>query len=147
MLVHLQEYPLRPLIVLGVCGVNAAIPVESIAQHLELACEVCDVVFCNYGRMDVVLDGIVFRGQAESIKADGEQNIVALHPLFAGDDIHGSERSGVTDMQSLTRGVRELDQSVELGTGRVAGYGRIGLGLLPICLPLLFNCCKIVFHF
>ena len=71
-LVHLQEYPLRPLIVVGVCGVHAAIPVEAVAQHLELACEVCDVVFCNYGRMDVVLDGIVFRRQAECIKADGE---------------------------------------------------------------------------
>ena len=145
-LIHLEEYPLRPLIVLGVGGIDAAIPVKAVAEHFQLAGEVCDIVFGDYCRMDMVFDSIVFRRQAESVKAYREQNIVALHALFTGDYIKSGERSGVADMKPLTRRVRELDQSVELGTGSITGNCRIGLGLFPDRLPLLFNCCEIVFH-
>ena len=36
------------------------------------------------GGVDVVLDGVVLRGQAEGIKADGEQHVVAVHPASCG---------------------------------------------------------------
>ena len=142
---HLQEYPLRPLVVLGVGGVHAAVPVKAVSQHLQLLGEILDVVLRDDGRVDVVLDGIVLRGQAESIEADGEQYIIALHPLFAGDDIHSRKGAGMPHVQALAGGIRKLDQPVELGSF-VAGDGGIGLCLLPVGLPLLFNGRKIVIH-
>ena len=48
-------------------------------------------------------------------------------------------------MQTLSRGIGELDQAVELGPG-IAGDGAVGLGFFPIVLPFLFNGRKIVIH-
>lgn len=48
-------------------------------------------------------------------------------------------------VQALAGGIRKLDQPVELGPF-VAGNGGIGLCLLPVGLPLLFNGRKIVIH-
>ena len=93
----------------------------------------------------MVLDGVVLRGQAEGIEADGVQDVVALHALFTGDDVHGREGPGVAHMEALTGGVGELDEAVELGA-LVPGDGGVGLGLLPPLLPLLFNGGKIILH-
>ena len=95
--------------------------------------------------MDVVLDGEVLRRQAESVEADRVQDIIALHPLFAADDVHRGERARMADVQARGRGVRELDEAVELGA-LVPGDGGVGLGLLPLLLPFLLDGCKIVFH-
>ena len=70
-LVHLEEDPLRPLIVLRVCRVDDAVPVEAVAEHLELAGEVFDVLLRDNCRMDMVLDGEVLGRQAKGIEADG----------------------------------------------------------------------------
>ncbi len=78
-------------------------------------------------------------------KADGVQDVVALHPLFAADDIHRRERARMADVQTRGRGIRELDEAVELRLV-AAGNGGIGLGLLPFFLPFLLDGCKIVFH-
>ena len=43
-LVQLQEDPLGPLVVLGVGGVDLAIPVKGEAQRLELAAEMVHVL-------------------------------------------------------------------------------------------------------
>ena len=145
MLEHLEEDPLRPLVVLRIGGVHAAIPIEAVAQHFQLLGEVLDVVLGNNGGMDMVLDGVVLRGQAEGIEADGEQNVIALHALLAGDDIHSREGAGMTHMQTLTGGIGELNESIELGA-LVAGDGGVGLGLFPVGLPFLFNGRKIVIH-
>ena len=52
----------------------------------------------------------------------------------------------MADVQPLTGGVGELDQSVELRAGRVAGDGGVGLRLFPVCLPFFLNGCEIVLH-
>ena len=93
----------------------------------------------------MVLDGIVLRGQTESIEADGEQHVIALHPLFAGDDIHSRKGAGMPHVQALAGGIRKLDEPVELGSF-VTGNGGIGLCLLPVSLPFLLNGRKIVIH-
>ena len=95
--------------------------------------------------MDVVLDGEVFRRQAEGVKADGVQDVIALHALFAADDIHGRKRARMADVKAGGGRVWEFDQAVELRL-LIAGDGGIGLLLLPFFLPLLLNGCKIVFH-
>ena len=94
----------------------------------------------------MVFDGVVLRRQAERVKAYREKDVVALHTLFAGDDVHRGIGSGVANVQPLPGGVRELDKGVELGL-IAARHGGVGLRLLPALLPFLFYCCKIVFHF
>ena len=142
---HLLEDPLGPLVVAGVGGVDAAVPIETVAQHFQLAGEVGDVLLGDDGGVDMVLDGVVLRGQAEGIEADGVQDVVALHALFTGDDVHGREGPGMAHMETLTGGVGELDEAVELGA-LVPGDGGVGLGLLPPLLPLFLDGSKIVLH-
>ena len=146
MLEQLQEDPLRPLVILGVGGVHAAIPVETVAQHLQLTGEILDVLLSDHGGVDVVFDGEVLRGQAESVKADGEQDVVALHALFAGHHVDGREGTGMPHVQAGRGGVGELDEPVELFAGLVAGDGGVGLGLFPVVLPFFLNGRKIVLH-
>ena len=146
LLEQLEEDPLGPFVVAGVRGVHHPVPVEGIAQHVKLLGEVGDVLLGNDGRMDVVLDGVVLRGQAKGIKADGEQHVVTLHPLLAADDVHGGEGTGVAHVEALTGGIGELDEAVELLPGLVPGDSGEGLFLQPLLLPFLFNGCKIVLH-
>ena len=49
-------------------------------------------------------------------------------------------------METLTGGIGELDESIELLPCLVAGDGGEGLFLQPLLLPLLFNGGKIVLH-
>ena len=144
---QLEEDPLRPLIVAGIGGVDLAIPVKGIAQHFQLLAEVMDVVLRHLGRVDVHLDGVVLCGQTERIIADGEQHIVTVHALLAGDDIHCGIGTGVTHMETLSGGIGELHQTVPLLAGGVTGHGVEGIGLLPALLPFLLNGGKIVLHF
>ena len=145
MLEHLQEDPLRPLVVIGVGGVHHTVPVEAVAEHLELAGEVLDVLLRDDGGMDVVLDGKVLGRQAEGVKADGIEDVVALHPLLAADDVHCRKGARMADVQSGGGRVRELDEPVEFRS-RVAGHGGVGLFLLPLVLPFFLNGCEIVLH-
>ena len=145
MLVHLQEDPLRPAVIIRVGRVDDAVPIKAVAEHLELAGEILDVFLRDDGGMDVVLDGKVFRRQAKGVKADGVQDVIALHALFAADDIHGCKRTRMADMKTGSGGVWELDQAVKLWLF-VPSDGGIGLLLLPFFLPFLLNGCKIVFH-
>ena len=113
---------------------------------MELLAEVLDVVVGHLGGVDVVLNGVVLCGQAEGVIADGEQDVVALHPLFPADDVHSGKGAGMAHMEPLTRGIRELNEAVKLFTGLVAGHSGKGLFLQPLLLPFLFNGCKIVLH-
>ena len=142
-LVELKEDPLRPLIVAGIGGVDLAVPIKAEAQHLELLTEMIDVSLSDNSRMNVVLNGEVFSGQAESIPADGEQHVIALQALFAADDIHGRVRARMTDVQSGSRRIGELDQRIVLGLGKIVAGGK-GLFLVPDLLPFLFNGSKII---
>ena len=143
---ELEEYPLGPLVVVGIGGVHAAVPVEAITQHLELPGEILDVLLGDNGGMYMVLDGEVLRGEAEGIEANGEEHIVPLHALFPGDHINSGKGPWMTHMEACRRGIRELDEAVELFSGLVAGDGGVGLGLFPVVLPFLFNGRKIVLH-
>ena len=145
LLEQLEEDPLGPLVVAGVGGVHDAVPVEGIAQHLQLLGEVGDVVVGDLGGVDVVLDGVVLGGQAEGVIAHGEEDVVALHPALPGHHVHGGVGPGVAHVQALAGGIGELYQSVVLGLG-VAGNGMVAAGLCPAVLPFAFDAVKLVFQ-
>ena len=107
-LVELKENPLGPLVVGGVGGVHTAVPVEGVSQHVELPGEVFDVLLGDNGGVDVVLDGEVLGGQAEGVVADGQQDIVPVHPLLPGDDVHGGVGPGMSHVKARPGGVGEL---------------------------------------
>ena len=111
---------------------------------MELAGKVSNVVLGHLSGMDVILDGEVLSRQAEGVVADGEQHIIAVHPLLPGDHVHGGVGPGMAHMQAGGGGVGELYQAVELGLGGVAVLAGEGLFLLPPALPLLFDGCEIV---
>ena len=113
---------------------------------MELLAEVLDVVVGHLGGVDVVLNGVVLCGQAEGVIADGEQDVVALHPLLPADDVHGGEGPCVAHVEPLAGGIGELDQAEELLPSLVPRDGGEGLLLQPLFLPLLFDTCKIVLH-
>ena len=52
----------------------------------------------------MILDGVVLGRQAERVKADREQNVVALHPALAADDVHRRKRARVADVQAWPEG-------------------------------------------
>ena len=143
---ELEEDPLGPFVVFRVSGVDDPVPVEGIAQHLKLLGEVGNVIVGHLGRMDVVFDGVVFRGQAEGVVAHGKQDVISLHPLLAGHHVHGGVGAGVAYMKSLARGIGKLHQTVELRLGGVPCLGGEGLLLQPLLLPLAFNGVGIILH-
>ena len=113
---------------------------------MQLAGEVLDVGLGDHGWVHMVLDGKVLSGQAKGIIPDGEKDIVAVHPLLSGDDVHCGVGTGVTDVETCTGGIGELHQAVELGLALDEVLGLIGLFFLPLLLPFLLNGTKIILH-
>ena len=133
-----QKNPLGPFIVGGIGGVDLTCVVEAETQALELLAEVVDVLFGDHGRMDLVFDGIVLRGQAKGIITDGVKDVVALHAALAGDDVQRRVGAWMAHMQAISAGVGELDQAIVFGL--VAG--KLGIehaAVQPTLLPFLFN--------
>ncbi len=77
---------------------------------------------------------VVFRRQSESVKADGEKYVIALHAAFSGDYVHCCIGSRVTYVQTLSRGIGKLDKGVVLGLFAVIIRG-ISLFFEPALLP------------
>ena len=88
--------------------------------------------------MDVVLDGKVLGRQAKCIPAHRIQHVIALHTLFARNNIQRSIRARVAYMQALTGRVRKLNQRIEFFF--IAAVFRFeAMCLIPDVLPLFFN--------
>ena len=141
---HLQENPLCPMEIIRVSSVDFPIPVKGHTQCLQLRLKSCNIV-CGYDcRMNLMLDGIVFSRQTECIPTHREQNIIAFHSPLSGNDIHCGIRSWVSDVQTLTRWVREFDQCIELRFCIIILCVERVM-LRPIPLPLCFNGSKVIF--
>ena len=143
LLEQLQENPLGPLVVARVGGIDLTRPVERQTKALELALEACDVLLGNLCRMNMVLDGKVLSRQTECIPAHRIQHVVALHALFARNDIQRGVGARMAYMQTLTGRIRELYERVELLLVRVI-LGMEALLLVPDILPFLFYLFMIV---
>ena len=145
LLEQLDEDPLRPLIVLGVGGVDLAVPVKGQAQRLELALEAGHILGGDDLGVDVVFQGVVLGRQAEGVPAHGVQDVIAALTLFARDDVQRGVAARMADVQARGGRVRELDQRVEFRLGMV-DFGMEGILVLPDLLPFGLNCFKVVFH-
>ena len=143
---HLQESPLRPLVVGRVAGADFAVPVEREAYAVELAAVARDVLHRGHLGMLARLDGILLGGKAECIIAHGMEHVEAPEPLVAGVDVAGDVTEGVSHVKSRTAGVREHVQDVVFWLGGVLD-GLVGLVGRPICLPFAFDRFEIVIHF
>ena len=67
----------------------------------------------DYPRVGVSLYRIVLGRQAESVKADGKKDVVALKPSLPRDDLKTRIRLDVADVHTCAAGVREFDKAVE----------------------------------
>ena len=142
----LEEDPLRPAYVVDVGGGQGAALVVGQTQATQLAAHIGDVFFRRDARVLAGLDCVLFGGQAEGVVAHGVQDVVPVHAVEAGDGVGCDVAQGVSDVQSLTRGVGEHVEEEERGAlGEVAGQVAHGVvrvessALIPQVLPLRFD--------
>ena len=137
-LVHFQEEPLVPAIVLGFAGGDFARPVVAEIHALMLALHFADVEVRPFAGMAFVVDGRVFGGQTKGVPTHGVQHIVSAHPLITGQRIAYRVVAQVPDVKSAAW-IRKHFEQVILGLRRTF-FRRVQVGLLrPDGLPLEFN--------
>ena len=142
---QLQENPLRPLVVVRVGRREFPRPVKREADLLQLVGKVRDILLRDDMRMRIRLDGVVFRGKAERIKADREQDVIALHAAFSREHLNGAVGFDMSYMHTLAGRIRELHESVPLRLFvKIHRLERIGVG--PCLLPFRLNFTEVVFH-
>ena len=139
MLIHLNEDPLGPLIVIGIDGGNLFAPVVGEAKGLDLILEVRDVLPGEDLRMLVVLDRELLSRKAEGIPAHWMEDVIALHSLHTADDVSGRISLRVSDMKTLAGWIREHIQRVEFWFGEIVSVAIIGVLIRPDFAPLLLN--------
>ncbi|MGX1120660.1 hypothetical protein RKD37_006023 [Streptomyces ambofaciens] len=142
----LQEDPLGPLVVLGVDRGERPALVVAQAQPAQLALHVLHVGLGGHARVRAGLHGVLLGGQAEGVEAQGVQDVVAGHPLEAGEDVGGDVAQGVADVQARTGRVREHVHDELLGLGdqlRVARQVTLGVrrGVRPLGVPEVLPAC------
>ena len=143
MLEKLQEYPLRPFVVIGVRRIYFSFPVKRKSQGFKLSFEVCYVILRYDFRVNFILYGIVFRRKTESVPAHGVKNVISHKTFFSCDNIKRCIRPRMSHMKSLTRRIRKLDQSVKLRL-RIIVRRMKGLVFLPYFLPFFLCFTKII---
>ena len=141
----LQEYPLRPLEIVGVGGVDLSVPVEGKAERFELALETRDIVARDDLGVDLILDGVVLGREAEGVPAHRIKDVVTAQTLLARDDVERGVGARMPDVKSGAGGVRELHERVKLRL-LAAGNGGEGLELVPFILPFFLYRFEIVSH-
>ena len=104
-LVKLQKYPLRPFIIVGHAGLDFVVPIEHAAHGLKLFFHGGDVFERGILGMNARLDGVVFRGKAEGVKAHRLKDLVSLHALEAREAVGRSEVVPMPDVQFRARGI------------------------------------------
>ena len=141
----LEKEPLIPLVVLGKAGDDEARPVVAVSHRLHLFRHCFDVLQRPVPRMDIALDGRVFRGQAESVKTDGTHHVVSRHAHEARKYVRRREVVPVADVK-VARGVRKHHEVVEVFDAGNAVLCLKDASFFPGLLPLFFYRFEIVFH-
>ena len=77
--VQLQEYPLRPLVVLGQASYHLVVPIETTADGFELSFHRFDIFEGAVLWVNARLDSVVFGWQTKGVEAHWLEYLVALH--------------------------------------------------------------------
>ena len=133
-LVELLKEPLGPAVILGVSRNDFSPPVKGVAHGFELAAHFFNVGISPGLGMNLVLDGGVFRWEAERVETNWEEHVVALHALKARAGVRRSHRVPMPDVK-VTRGIGQHGKGVKLGLVRVT-LGFVQAIRLPAGLPL-----------
>ncbi len=145
-LVHEQEEPLCPAVVVRLAAGDLARPVERKPDHVHLAVVVGDVARGGDRRVHAQLDGVVLGRQAEGVPAHRVQDVVAAHSVETRDRVGGHVVAAVADREAVARRVREEVETVELGLVRDVGR-KVSVTLAPDGLPALLDLVGVVaFH-
>jgi hypothetical protein len=140
---HLQEQPLIPAVVGGLAGRELARPVDGEAERFQLALHVSDVLVGPSRRRHAVRHRRVLGGEAERVPAHRLQDVPALHPVVAGEDVADGVVAHVPHVE-LAGGVGEHREAVVLGlAGRFARAERAAR--VPVLLGLALDGVRIVF--
>ena len=146
MLIHLQEDPLGPFIVILICGVDHTIPVKRKTNFFQLIGKSCNILVRDHTRMFACLDGIVLSRKSECIESNGEQHVVSFHSSLSGNYLKAGICLNMSYVHTCSARVRELYQTIELLLG-TSIHCIEDLGIFPFLLPLTFYLSEIVFHF
>ena len=95
----LEKNPLGPMIISRIGGVHFPFPVVSQAKALHLLFKAGDIFFGGRRRVNAGLNGVIFRRQTKSVPAHRIKRVFALHPAFAGQNIHYRESKSMTQMK------------------------------------------------
>ena len=146
-LIHAQEKPLVPAVVLGQTRGDFGGPVvaQPKAQHLPL--HGGDVAERPLARRHIVFERGVLGGQPEGVPPHGVQHVIAAHPHLPRQRVADRVVAHVSHVQ-LAAGIRQHLEHVVLGFIACRRFRGVELGVSgPSLLPLLFDCCRVVTQF
>ena len=133
-LIHFQEEPLVPAVILRHAGGDLPPPVVTEPDPLQLLAHAVDVAESEFRGMPLVLDGGVFRRQPEGVPTDRMDDVKTLHPHVPGQRIADRVIAHVPHVDVPGRVRQHLEHVVLLPPG--VHLRREELGLSPALLPL-----------
>gem|GEM_PF-2497087 len=145
MVEHLEEGPLRPLVISGIAGTDFARPVVGEADAVHLLAIARDVLLGGLRRVLPGLDGILLGGKAEGVIAHRVQHVEAFQAFVSAVDVACNIAERMSDMKSGPGGIREHVEHVIFGFRGVCLYTE-RVVFSPVGLPLLLNLYEIVIH-
>ena len=142
LLVHLEEEPLAPAIVVLLARDDRAVPIVGKAHALEARHLGVDVLEGPGGRMAMMLDGGVFGRQAKGVPSDGMQHVVAVHVQVARVDVTDGVVAHMTHVDVAARVREHLEHVLRRALGCLVKLEK--LMLRPVLLPFGFDGMRII---
>ena len=142
---HLQEGPLRPLVIGGVTGAHLTVPIVAEADLVQLLTIAGDVLIGGDFGVLAGLDSILLGRQTIGVITHGMQHVEAFQALVTRIDVAGNVTQRMSHVQTCSRGIWEHVENVELGA-TVVNFALIGVIFTPILLPLFLYLFIVVVH-
>ena len=132
-----QEEKLLPAVVGLIAGGDFAVPVIGITEALQLGAHVVDIGVRPDARMDVMLDGGVFGGQAEGVPSHGMHDVESLHTLETRHYVADGVVTYMAHVQVSRRIGKHFQQIVFFFV--LVDMTGVGLFVFPAGLPFGFD--------
>src|SRR6185436_16440691 len=95
-----KKYPLSPLVVARIRGVDLPLPIVGETDSFQLRLEPGDVLARGNLGMLTALDGVLLRRQSERIPSHRMQHVESAHSLVSRQDVGRGIPLRVPDMQA-----------------------------------------------